>query len=74
MRDELLLYINSRRINVSGEQAFFCPVGLDLGNNQPQEIAISIAAQLLKERDRWRNSPQKSLPAECHGKLVFEQN
>jgi xanthine dehydrogenase accessory factor len=55
-------------------EAFFCPVGLTLGNNQPQEIAISIAAQLLKERDRSRNSPQKSLYAECHGESVFEQN
>jgi xanthine dehydrogenase accessory factor len=33
-------------------QSFFCPLGLPLGNNQPQEIAISIAAQLLQERDR----------------------
>jgi xanthine dehydrogenase accessory factor len=39
------------------QEAFFCPVGLDLGNNQPPEIAVSVAAQLLKERDRWRNSP-----------------
>lgn len=33
-------------------QAFFCPLGLALGSNHPQEIAISIAAQLLQERDR----------------------
>lgn len=31
---------------------FFCPVGLDFGTNHPQEIALSIAAQLLTERDR----------------------
>lgn len=31
---------------------FFCPMGLSVGNNNPQEIAISIAAQLLQERDR----------------------
>ena len=30
---------------------FFCPLGLPLGNNHPQEIAISIAAQLLQKRD-----------------------
>jgi xanthine dehydrogenase accessory factor len=30
--------------------AFFCPVGLDLGTNHPQEIAISIAAQMLQTR------------------------
>jgi xanthine dehydrogenase accessory factor len=32
--------------------AFHCPVGLDLGTNHPHEIAISIAAQLISERDR----------------------
>lgn len=35
--------------------AFFCPIGLDLGNNHPQEIAISVAAQLVQERDRHYN-------------------
>ena len=30
---------------------FFCPMGLPLGNNHPHEIAISIAAQLLQQRD-----------------------
>ncbi len=29
-----------------------CPLGLDIGNNHPQEIAISIAAQLLAHRDK----------------------
>lgn len=38
------------------EQAarFHCPVGLDFGTNHPHEIALSIAAQLLSERDRLR--------------------
>ncbi|HEX2860201.1 MAG TPA: xanthine dehydrogenase accessory protein XdhC [Lacunisphaera sp.] len=31
---------------------FHCPVGLPFGSNDPREIAISIAAQLLAERDR----------------------
>jgi len=31
---------------------FHCPVGLPFGNNDPREIALSIAAQLLSERDR----------------------
>jgi xanthine dehydrogenase accessory factor len=31
---------------------FHCPVGLPFGNNDPREIALSIAAQLLMERDR----------------------
>ena len=33
-------------------EKFFCPVGLDFGTNHPHEIALSIAAQLLTERDR----------------------
>jgi xanthine dehydrogenase accessory factor len=35
----------------SCKEAFYCPLGLDLGNNHPQEIAISIVAQLIQERD-----------------------
>ncbi|MEN0110564.1 MAG: xanthine dehydrogenase accessory protein XdhC [Planctomycetota bacterium] len=31
---------------------FHCPIGLPIGSNQPAEIAVSIAAQLLAERDR----------------------
>lgn len=31
---------------------FHCPVGLAFGTNHPPEIALSIAAQLLSERDR----------------------
>ncbi|HVT27012.1 MAG TPA: xanthine dehydrogenase accessory protein XdhC [Lacipirellulaceae bacterium] len=34
--------------------AFQCPIGLELGTNQPGEIAISVVAQLIQERDRWR--------------------
>lgn len=29
-----------------------CPLGLPIGNNEPAEIAVSITAQILKERDR----------------------
>jgi xanthine dehydrogenase accessory factor len=31
---------------------FHCPVGLPFGSNDPHEIALSITAQLLTERDR----------------------
>lgn len=31
---------------------FFCPMGLSVGNNHPQEIAISIVSQLLQVRDQ----------------------
>ncbi len=39
---------------VKAKQAsrFHCPVGLDFGTNHPHEIALSVAAQLLSERDR----------------------
>ena len=33
-------------------ERFHCPVGLEFGTNHPHEIALSIAAQLLVERDR----------------------
>ncbi len=33
-------------------EKFHCPVGLPFGTNHPPEIALSIAAQLLTERDR----------------------
>jgi xanthine dehydrogenase accessory factor len=35
---------------------FHCPVGLPFGNNDPREIALSIAAQLLSERDRLKGT------------------
>jgi xanthine dehydrogenase accessory factor len=35
-------------------EQFHCPIGLELGTNQPGEIAISVVAQLIQERDRWR--------------------
>ncbi len=47
---------------VTSEQAsrFHCPVGLDFGTNHPHEIALSIAAQLLTERDRRAAGPPGS--------------
>lgn len=38
---------------------FFCPIGLPLGSNHPREIAISIGAQLIQERDRQRPDNKK---------------
>jgi len=37
---------------------FHCPVGLPFGSNAPREIALSIAAQLLTERDRVQSMLQ----------------
>ena len=33
-----------------------CPIGLPIGTNNPNEIAISISAELLQERDRVQGS------------------
>lgn len=33
-------------------ERFRCPIGLPIGSNHPGEIAVSIAAQLIQERDR----------------------
>jgi xanthine dehydrogenase accessory factor len=37
-------------------EEFHCPIGLELGTNQPGEIAISVVAQLIQVRDRWRSA------------------
>jgi xanthine dehydrogenase accessory factor len=42
-------------------EAFRCPIGLELGTNQPGEIAISVVAQLIQERDRWRNAVSRNV-------------
>jgi xanthine dehydrogenase accessory factor len=51
---------------------FQCPVGLGFGTNHPHEIALSVAAQLLTERDRMmertrpegRRAPQRGITQE----------
>lgn len=45
----------------SCKEAFYCPIGLDLGNNHPHEIAISVAAQLIQERDRFQNTTKRRI-------------
>jgi len=39
-------------VSAERAQAMICPIGLPFGSNHPHEIALSIAAQLLSERDR----------------------
>ena len=36
-------------------EAFRCPIGLPIGSNQPGEIAVSIAAELIQVRDERRS-------------------
>ncbi len=62
------LYADIREAGLPEEatKEFFCPLGLQFGSNHPQEIAISIVAQLLQERDKYQalskphSSPQPS--------------
>ena len=49
LRKELLL----SGLSAERADAFRCPIGLKLGNNEPQEIAISVAAELLQVRDAY---------------------
>lgn len=34
------------------QRSLCCPLGLDMGSNDPAEIAVSMTAQLIQERDR----------------------
>ena len=42
---------------------FHCPVGLPFGSNHPHEIALSIAAQLVTERDRSKAGEKPTPPS-----------
>lgn len=43
------------------ENAFLCPIGMDIGTNHPQEIAVSIVAQLLQVRDSLAEGSSKNV-------------
>jgi xanthine dehydrogenase accessory factor len=42
-------------------EQFHCPIGLDIGTNQPGEIAVSVVAQLIQQRDKWRSVQAESI-------------
>lgn len=42
-------------------ESFHCPIGLGFGDSSPVEIAVSVAAQLLQERDRIEGYKRGSL-------------
>jgi len=49
------------------QKAFYCPIGIEVGSNHPQEIAVSITAQLLQQRDRLTEAvPSPELQAARH--------
>jgi xanthine dehydrogenase accessory factor len=59
-RAVLLKELAAAGIAAEKAAAFHCPIGLELGTNQPGEIAISVVAQLIQERDRWRSGERGS--------------
>lgn len=54
-RGALVRELKADGIDAKTAEGFLCPIGLPIGSNQPSEIAISIAAQLLEHRDRVSN-------------------
>lgn len=44
--------IEQAGLPVECAERFFCPMGLPIGSNEPAEIAVSITAQLLEQRDK----------------------
>lgn len=54
-------------INSDALSKLTCPIGLPLGSNAPAEIAISIAGQLIQERDRVFQTHQKWMQAAYQG-------
>jgi xanthine dehydrogenase accessory factor len=60
-------------------ERYTCPIGLPLGTNDPAEIAVSIAAQLLQRRDhlatssREATTPSHARVAKLNGEPSTEQ-
>lgn len=44
--------IEEAGLPANSRDKFYCPMGLDFGSNHPQEIALSIVAQMLQQRDK----------------------
>jgi xanthine dehydrogenase accessory factor len=53
-RAVLVKELTAAGVSLETAEQFHCPIGLELGTNQPGEIAISVVAQLIQERDCWR--------------------
>jgi xanthine dehydrogenase accessory factor len=45
-------------------ERYTCPIGLPLGTNDPAEIAVSIAAQLLQRRDALSSAAERAKTSE----------
>lgn len=68
LRKELIKLGFSEEIS----KKFYCPMGLPLGTNEPQEVAISIVSHLIQERDKligskhWKNLQSKDFLLNNH--------
>lgn len=53
----LLMKSELQKLNYTKEQIekYKCPIGLNLGSNDPFEIAISVMAEVIQERDRLKS-------------------
>lgn len=52
-RNSLIKGLRERQVSSQLFDSFLCPIGEPIGSNAPEEIAISITAQLLKARDHF---------------------
>ena len=50
--DRIFSLLREEGISRETIERIHAPVGLDIGSQTPEEIAISIAAQLVRERNR----------------------
>ena len=48
--------LSQRGVSMERLEKLHCPIGINIGTNQPEEIAISIAAELLQVRDGQTSS------------------
>jgi xanthine dehydrogenase accessory factor len=44
------------------QKAFHCPIGIEIGTNHPYEIALSVIAQLIQQRDALRERSPSAGP------------
>lgn len=59
-RAVLIRELKEDGIALESLDALICPIGLPLGNNDPAEIAVSVAAQLIQTRDAIKVAPDRS--------------
>ena len=52
---KILEQLQQTEISENALDCIYAPVGLPIGSHTPEEIAISIAAQILQERQKWQN-------------------